>query len=135
MTRPAATDIATPVPALKASPGANAGTDKAAGRNVKKGATGSAAHPFRTGQPVIYFHVEGQTVRPILAAVGNVIFDLKGRPACSLKCTIVPVPGDVDARQCLPLSALEILSSDCAHGLQLEPEPLQTAVAGVVAVG
>jgi hypothetical protein len=96
--------------------------------------TGQKSHPFRTGQPVIYFHVENGTVRPILAAVGNVIFDLQGRPACSLKCTIAKISGDVDARQCLPINALENLSSDCAHG-SCEPEPLQTAVAGVVAVG
>ena len=81
--------------------------------------TGQKSHPFRTGQPVIYFHAENGTVRPILAVVGNVIFDMKGCPACSLKCTLDPIQGAVDARACLPISALENL---------LEPTPASSPI-------
>ena len=80
---------------------------------------------------MIYFQpMPGGKVRPVLGIVGRVFYNFAGKPVVMLHHSREPMGGHVDARACLPLTALENLSSD-NHGET--PEPLPQKMAGVLA--
>lgn len=88
-------------------------------------------HPLELGAAVIYFMpLPGGKVRPVLGIVGRVFYNFAGKPVVMLHHAREPLGGHVDAFACLPLTALENLSSD-NHGET--PEPLPQKMAGVLA--